>query len=140
MRGLRQRRIIDSRDVMRMEGRLRLRGWRGEISGNVDKFDRGLRKGFEGGRIDEFRVGQTIKKRGRKIELSHARALRGGSRGSGDGLTRAKALSRRALRSFAQHCHGLPLAVDQRHQGKWTSNSGRDPFVWGIWNQMMEGH
>ncbi len=140
MRVLRQRRIIDTRDVMRMEGRKRLGGWEGVISGNVDKFDRGLRQGVEGRRIVEFRVGQTIKKRSREIELSHASALRGGSRSSRDGLTRAKALSRRALRSFAQHCHGLPLAVDQRHQGKWTSNSGGDPFVWGIWNQMMEGH
>ena len=122
------------------EGRVGLERWEGVIPGNVNKFDGGLRMGVERERDVEFRVGQTIKKGGREIELSHACALRRGSRSSRVGLTRARALSRRALMSCAQHWHGLPLAVDQRHQGKWTSSSGQNLCVWKVWNRMLEGH
>ncbi len=87
------------------------------ISGDVDEFEGRVGRRNRMDRVAWFRVSQTIEERGRKINFPHTRALRMGSRGFRVGLTRAEALRRRALMSLFQHCHGLPLTVNQRHQG-----------------------
>ncbi len=114
-------------------------GW--AVFGNVDQFKRRGRWGNRGeGGDDWVGVGQSFKKSSSKFKLSHAVALRG-SRGFKVGLTRAKALCRGALMSLPQHCHGLPLAVVQRHQGTWMLSPGRSPCKLVVWRKRWErGH
>ncbi len=111
------------------------------VFGDVDQSKRQRRWSDrrEGG-DDWVGVGQSFKKGSGKFKLPHAVTLRG-SRGFKVGLTRAKALCRGALMSLSQHCHGLPLAVIQRHQGTWMLNPGRNPCKLVIWRKGRErGH